>query len=126
MPAAARAPRTARAPRDGRKEAQIQRATVTLLRAVLPRGAVVHHSNGNVRASGRSAAVQGTDMGVTTVPTPITLPWTATVTLPVGTAPLLSASGGVTSGKLTASIDARASGGASSFTVSDARECSQL
>ena len=54
MPAAARSlPGARRSPR-GTPEADAQRQIVAFLRAVLPRGAIVHHSANEVRGAARS------------------------------------------------------------------------
>jgi len=53
--------------RRGRPEADIQRQTVALLRAVLPKGAIVHHAANEVGFSGRHARTRQailTGMGV--------------------------------------------------------------
>ncbi|AUM72974.1 VRR-NUC domain-containing protein [Paracoccus jeotgali] len=60
------APSPTRPPRD-RPEADIQRQIVALLRAVLPRGAIVHHAANEVGFGGRHARARQailTGMGV--------------------------------------------------------------
>ena len=54
-------------PRRGRPEADIQRQIVALLRAALPRGAIVHHAANEVGFGGRHAHIRQailTGMGV--------------------------------------------------------------
>lgn len=83
-------------------------------------------ATGTARVSGlsyRSAAPVGGSGGITTL-TSVTLPWTVTATLPAGTAPLLSVTGTVTEGTLSAKAEGRASG-STIVTVNASNSCSQ-
>lgn len=71
----------------------------------------------------RSAAPVSGSTGITTVAS-VTMPWTITVTLPAGVAPLLSVTGTVTNGTLTAKAEGRASG-STTVTVNASDSCSQ-
>ena len=71
----------------------------------------------------RSAAPTAGTSGITTE-RPVTLPWTAEVTLPVGIAPLLSVTGTVTEGTLAAVAEGRAVGSAA-VVVNASDACSQ-
>lgn len=71
----------------------------------------------------RSAAPVGGSGGITTLSS-VALPWTITATLPAGTAPLLSVTGTVTEGTLTAKAEGRASG-STTVTVNASDSCSQ-
>ncbi|MCA0269244.1 MAG: hypothetical protein LCH53_08505 [Bacteroidetes bacterium] len=71
----------------------------------------------------RSAAPISGSTGITTVAS-VTLPWTVTVTLPANIAPLLSVTGTVTSGTLTAKAEGRTSETAA-VTVNASNSCSQ-
>lgn len=72
----------------------------------------------------RSAAPTASTTGIATVQNPV-LPWSVTVTLDRNVAPLLTALGSVTNGKISAKIDGVSSESTSQVTVSNDRECVQ-